>query len=129
MADQPPGEFLIIEPNTLVFYVDESGDEQLSNQQHPIFAFGGVACPFDFHLPIARAWQAMKAEHFPQVDGPLHAKNHLQDRLRETKRLAVLAGTAHEQLGRFRNGNHEQHRRAAGLDLHGCVHGVSKEVC
>ena len=71
MADQYPGEHLILKSNTLVFYVDESGDERLNNPQHPIFAFGGVACPSDFHLPIARAWQAMKAEHFPQVDGQL----------------------------------------------------------
>jgi hypothetical protein len=101
MADQPPRELLILKPNTLVFYVDESGDERLKNQRHPIFAFGGVACPFECHLPIARAWQAMKAKNFPQVDGPLHSKTHLRDRLSETKRLAVLACTAHEQLGRF----------------------------
>lgn len=55
MADQHPGEHLILKSNKLVFYVDESGDEQLNNPQHPIFAFGGVACPSDFHLPIARA--------------------------------------------------------------------------
>jgi hypothetical protein len=39
MADQHPGEHLILKSNTLVFYVDESGDEQLNNPQHPIFAF------------------------------------------------------------------------------------------
>jgi Protein of unknown function (DUF3800) len=101
MADQPPSEFLIIKPKTLVFYVDESGDKRLNNQQHRIFAFGGVACSFDFHLRIARAWQAMKAKNFPQVVGPLHAKTHLRDRLSETKRLAVLAGMAHPELARF----------------------------
>jgi hypothetical protein len=101
MADQYPGEHLILKSNTLVFYVDESGDERLNNPQHPIFAFGGVACPSDFHLPIARAWQAMKAKHFPQVDGPLHANTHLRERLSSKKRLAVLTGMAHPELARF----------------------------
>jgi hypothetical protein len=36
------GEHLVIEPNTLVFYVDDSGDEQLGNRNHPIFALAGV---------------------------------------------------------------------------------------
>jgi hypothetical protein len=101
VADRSPGEHLHIQPNTLVFYIDESGDERLNNQQHPIFAFGGVACVTESHIPIARAWQAMKAATFPQVVGPLHAKSHLRERLTEPRRLAVLAGMAHRQLGRF----------------------------
>jgi hypothetical protein len=55
----------------------------------------------EFHLPISLAWQAMKAATFPQVVGPLHAKTHFRDRLAEPKRLAVLAGMDHQQLGRF----------------------------
>jgi Protein of unknown function (DUF3800) len=94
-------DHLIIQPNTLVLYIDEAGDERLNNQKHPIFAFGGVACVAESHLPIARAWQAMKALTFPQVVGPLHAKTHLRDRLAEPKRLALLGGMAHQQLGRF----------------------------
>jgi hypothetical protein len=94
-------EHLTIGPNTLVFYVDESGDEQLSDRQHPIFAFGGVATVTDHHVPIARAWRAMKAATFPQVVGPLHAQRHIRDRLAEPRRLALLAGMAHRQLARF----------------------------
>jgi hypothetical protein len=94
-------DHLIIQPNTLVLYIDEAGDERLNNRTYPIFAFGGVACVTEFHPSIARAWQAMKALTFPQVIGPLHAKTHLRDRLVEPKRLAVLGGMAHQQLGRF----------------------------
>lgn len=101
MAEQPPGEHLIIKPNTLVFYIDDTGDERLNDQQHPIFAFGGVATVTEFHLHIARTWQKMKAATFPQVVGPLHAKTHLRDRLTEPRRRAVLAGMTHSQLGRF----------------------------
>ena len=101
MVQQPVGEHLIIRPNTLVFYIDEAGDERLNNRDHPIFAFGGVASVAEFHVPIAHAWQAMKATTFPQVTGPLHAKTHLRDRLSKPKRRAVLAAMAHQQLGRF----------------------------
>jgi hypothetical protein len=101
MGNQPTGEHLVIQPNTLVFYIDDSGDEQLNNRQHPIFAFGGVACVGEFHIPIARSWQAMKAATFPQVTGPLHAKTHLRDRLPEPKRLAVLSAMAPQHLARF----------------------------
>ena len=60
-------DHLIIQPNTLVLYTDEAGDERLNNQRYPIFAFGGVACVAESHPPIALAWQAMKASTFPQV--------------------------------------------------------------
>jgi hypothetical protein len=43
----------------------------------------------------------MKADHFPQVNGPLHANTHLRDRLSEAKRLAVLNAMANAQLSRF----------------------------
>src|SRR6185437_16078565 len=60
MAQQQPGEHVIIEPNTLVFYIDDTGDERLSDQQHPVFAFGGVATVSEFHVPIGQGWRAMK---------------------------------------------------------------------
>jgi hypothetical protein len=95
-------EYLIVEPNTLVFYVDDSGDERLNDQGHPIFAFGGVACTHEFHLDLARSWQTMKAKVFPQIRGPLHAKTHLRDgKLAQAKRDAVLAAMSHYALGRF----------------------------
>jgi hypothetical protein len=102
------GEHLIIQPDTLVFYVDDTGDERMNNQGHPIFAFGGVATVGAFHVPIARTWRAMKAKTFPQVTGPLHAKRHLRERLSQRKRQVVLAAMAHKELGRF--GYYQQHR-------------------
>jgi hypothetical protein len=74
----PEGEHLIIPPGTLVCYVDDSGDEKFANQEHPFLAFGGVACTTEFHVPLAAAWQAMKASTFRQVRGPLHARRHLK---------------------------------------------------
>jgi Protein of unknown function (DUF3800) len=92
---------LLIQPNTLVLYIDDTGDERLSNKQYPIFAFGGVACVAEHHDRIAQSWQAMKAAKFPQVSGPLHANTHLRDRLTDTRRRAVLAAVDYKQLARF----------------------------
>jgi hypothetical protein len=95
-------EHLLIPPNSLIFYVDDSGDERLGDRKHPLFAFGGVACVSELHLPIAARWKAMKAEVFPQVTGPLHAKTHLREgRLSEGRRAAVIDATAPRELGRF----------------------------
>jgi Protein of unknown function (DUF3800) len=101
-AQRLAGEHIIIPPNCLVCYVDDSGDERLADRKHPIFAFGGVACASEFHINIAAQWKAMKAKVFPQVTGPLHAKRHLREgRLSEARRVAVIDATAPQQLGRF----------------------------
>jgi hypothetical protein len=100
MKNQSLDQSLIIPPNTLVFYIDESGDETLNNPEHPIFAFGGVACTTESYISLARTWQTMKAATFPQVTGPLHANTHLR-RLSDTKRLAVLSAISPRELARF----------------------------
>ncbi|MGO8847463.1 MAG: DUF3800 domain-containing protein [Methylocella sp.] len=101
MTEQPM-ELLEIPAHTLVFYVDDSGDERLNDQNHPIFAFGGVACVTEFHIEMARTWQAMKSVTFKQIKGPLHAKTHLREsKLQDHKRAAVLSAMADRRLGRF----------------------------
>jgi len=96
------GEHLILPQNALVFYLDESGDESLHNADHPIFAFGGVACVTQSHLPIAQTWKAMKREVFRQVSGPLHAANHMQDgKLSSRRRTAVLSAINQPLLARL----------------------------
>jgi hypothetical protein len=96
----PAGEHLIIPPEALVFYVDDSGDEKFGNREHPFLAFGGVACTCEFHIPLAETWKQMKASTFPQVRGPLHAKRHLKDRSVRQWRT-VEAAMNSPFLGRF----------------------------
>lgn len=92
---------LIILPNTLVFYVDDTGDESLGDPAHPVFAFGGVACVAEHHVSIARNWQRMKATTFPKVNGPLHSKTHLREKISPQKWTAVRSAVNQPQLGRF----------------------------
>jgi hypothetical protein len=95
------GEHLTVPLNTLVFSIDDMGDERMNHPVHPVFVFGGVVCVAEHRPAISEAWRAMKSRTFPQVRGPLHAKRHLRDRLPEPKRRAVLAAMDHRQLGRF----------------------------
>jgi hypothetical protein len=96
----PEGEHLIIPSGALVFYIDDSCDEKLNNRKHPFLAFGGVGCTCEFHTPLARIWQQMKALTFPQVRGPLHATRHLRGRSGRQWQ-AVLAAMNSPYLGRF----------------------------
>jgi hypothetical protein len=96
----PEGQHLIIPSGALVFYIDDSGDEKFNNCKHPFLAFGGVGCTCEFHIPLARIWQQMKALTFPQVRGPLHASRHLRDRS-DMQWSAVLAAMNSSYLGRF----------------------------
>jgi hypothetical protein len=96
-------EQLILQPNSLVFYVDDTGDERFASAAHPMFAFGGVACVTEHHIDMAGSWHAMKAAQFPQLKGrPLHAKTHLRDnRAGPRKKAAVLDAMPPDRIGRF----------------------------
>jgi hypothetical protein len=96
----PEGEHLIIPAGTLVYYVDDSGDERFGNRDHPFLAFGGVACTSEFHIKLADGWKRMKTSTFPQVRGPLHATRHLKGRAVRQWR-AVSAAMTSQYLGRF----------------------------
>jgi Protein of unknown function (DUF3800) len=96
------GEHLVIAPNTLIFFVDESGDETLGNPDHPVFAFGGVGCVVEHLQAIRRDWSDMKSSVFPQLKGPFHAKVHVKGhRYTDAKRLSLLAAMSHPGLARF----------------------------
>jgi len=65
---------LDLRPGMLVCFIDESGDEGLSDPHHPVFGLGGCAVPahaMAMHLDLP--WRRMKARHFGGEGVPLHA--------------------------------------------------------
>jgi hypothetical protein len=99
---KPAGEHRVLRPNTLVLYVDDSGDERIGDRAYPVFAFGGVACVSDYMPTLINDWRAMKASVFPQVKTALHAKEHMKEtRLKGVRRDSVLAAMGHPGLARF----------------------------
>lgn len=60
----------------LVCFIDESGDEGLSDPNHPVFGLGGCAAlahALAMHLELP--WRRMKARHFGGEHTPLHASS------------------------------------------------------
>jgi hypothetical protein len=65
---------LTINPNALVFFIDETGHEQLSDPHYPIFGMGGCAVMGRSYEEIIREpWRNLKARCFGGPDVPLHA--------------------------------------------------------
>jgi hypothetical protein len=78
---------LDVRPGMLVCFIDESGDEGLSDPNHPVFGMGGCAVmahAMALHLDLP--WRGMKARHFGGEHVPLHAARR---QLTETQATAI----------------------------------------
>lgn len=63
-------------PRTLLVFIDESGDEKLSDQAHPVFAFGACACLIDLYPGlISRPWRRLKRRVLGSSDVAWHARD------------------------------------------------------
>jgi hypothetical protein len=58
----------------LLAFVDETGHHSLSDPAHHVFGVGGCAIPFSqYSTLVEKPWRSLRASHFADVDGPLHA--------------------------------------------------------
>ena len=61
-------------PTELLIFVDETGDESLLDDRHPVFGYCGCAVVgADYAKQVAGPWRAMKARLFGGEDVPMHA--------------------------------------------------------
>jgi len=68
------GSLLNVSLNSIIVFLDETGDEQLNDPQYPIFGFGGCCIlARDYFDIIDKPWSNMKHEKFDLHDKPLHA--------------------------------------------------------
>jgi hypothetical protein len=68
------GERLVVHPHCLMFFVEETGHEEFSDSDFPVFGVCGcglLAAAIDQNL--RQPWREMKARHFGGADAPLHA--------------------------------------------------------
>jgi len=72
------GTLLNISPNSVLVFLDETGDEQLNDPAYPIFGFGGCCIlARDYFDNIDKPWSNMKIENFDLIHKALHAsENH-----------------------------------------------------
>jgi hypothetical protein len=78
---QPPGTVMlqsasgpiILSPTSFVVFVDETGDDSMRDNAHPIFCLRRAALAGYFHDSVDVPWKQLKAAHFPQQKGPIRA--------------------------------------------------------
>lgn len=61
---------LLVHPNCLMFFCDDTGHEDFRDRSFPVFGIGdrGIMA-----AGLKQPWRAMKADHFGGPDVPLHA--------------------------------------------------------
>ncbi len=65
---------LTVQPNCLVFFVDETGHETFADPNFPVYGFGGCAAlATKMDIEIRNPWRTMKDRHFGGAESPLHA--------------------------------------------------------
>jgi hypothetical protein len=65
---------LLVHPNCLMFFCDDTGHEDFRDRNFPVFGIGGCGIMAGAIEPVLKQpWRAMKAEHFGGPEVPLHA--------------------------------------------------------
>jgi len=78
------GSLLDVSPNSVLVFLDETGDEQLNDPKYPLFGFGGCCIlARDYYDIIDKPWLKMKHEKFDLTSNSLHAtgSNFTSDQL------------------------------------------------
>ena len=65
---------LLVRPDCLMFFCDDTGHEDFRDRSFPVFGIGGCAVMAGAIEPVLkRPWRELKAEHFGDPDVALHA--------------------------------------------------------
>jgi hypothetical protein len=68
------GKIFSLEPSCLMVFIDETGNDALSDKRYPIFGLGGCAVLVsDYEKLISIPWNNLKNDYFKGADKPLHA--------------------------------------------------------
>ncbi|WP_422359918.1 DUF3800 domain-containing protein [Reichenbachiella sp.] len=68
------GEPYKVNPNTLLVFIDETGEESFNDTNMPFFGFGGLIVPcIDYYDLVEYPWHNLKREFFGEVEHTLHA--------------------------------------------------------
>lgn len=88
-----------VSPNSVLVFLDETGDEQLKDPKYPIFGLGGCCILAKNYINlIDRPWSKIKHEMFNLEDKPLHASgNHFSFK----QRTAINNFFLTNSFGRF----------------------------
>ncbi|GAA0266577.1 hypothetical protein GCM10009127_02630 [Alteraurantiacibacter aestuarii] len=87
--------------DTLLVFVDETGDERLSSFEVPYFGFGGCLCrASDYETAIERSWTILESK-FSYKGSRLHASELNPKELSDAQKSALGTYFAKGAFGRF----------------------------
>ena len=79
--DRPVDEALKLPPNSLLIFVDETGNEDLSDPNNPTFGRGGCGALFtEYKHRISKPWKRLKRERLGGATKRFHAADFEQTR-------------------------------------------------
>ena len=64
---------LFLDPGTLVFFIDESGDDRFGDRNHPVFVIGGCSVLGVEYELICQEWRKVRLTANGDDQSPLHA--------------------------------------------------------
>ncbi len=66
----------MVNPHTLLIFLDETGEESFNDPKAPFFGFGGIVIPCrDYFTQVEIPWHKLKTVNFEGPDNPLHASD------------------------------------------------------
>ncbi|HKF64122.1 MAG TPA: DUF3800 domain-containing protein [Dongiaceae bacterium] len=90
---------LLLRPDTLAFFIDDSGDQVLGDPGNPLFALGGVSVMGSDYAAVAGAWSQATAT-ISRPKGRLHFSER-QRGLGRSNKLQIHKLLASRPIGRF----------------------------
>jgi hypothetical protein len=82
-------EVFVPHPDSLSVYIDETGQEEFPDTNSPFFGVGGCAQISRYcDATINEPWRKLRAAHFGNVSGPLHAAE-LNGKLTSEQQVAL----------------------------------------
>jgi len=94
------GEVLKVQLRCLMFFIDETGHEELADPSYPVFGIGGCAVMAGALNEVLREpWRALKEAHFGGANAALHAADLHEPTQAQLEALASFF--AEQPFGRF----------------------------
>lgn len=101
MTIHSPADIAIFNPDDLLFFIDETGDETFRDPRNPIFGLGGVAVLGSELAPlIEQPWQIVRRSLGQKANTPLHA-NRFERRLSNKKESLIIEYFENNPVRRF----------------------------
>lgn len=101
MTTEHPAAELRFEPNDLLIFLDETGDETFGDAGNPVFGLGGIAVlGCELVSLVEQPWCAVRSVFGRKPDAPLHA-NKVERRLNQRKEEAIIRFFKENQMRRL----------------------------